>query len=219
MMVKRLRIAWIVLLAGALAACSPKREAAPAPAAVSPAAVPAVSVAPALPPPPATTRDPSLRQIGPEEGDALLLERIGACREMLPVEYRKRNNFAWAVAEIEGMDKTEFFAHSGIQSLDGLSSEEAQKIAGISTKPGEGRFQTLGVNQVGGGGGADCWQRDVDTEFKILEDIASRLPDPSAKGRIRLFTELYPCPSCWNVMKQFLAVYTNIEMDVLYRTP
>ena len=67
--------------------------------------------------------------------------------------------------------------------------------------------------------GADCWQRDVDTEFKILEDVAARLPDPAAAGRTCLFTELYPCISCWNVMKQFLAAYPNVELEVLYRTP
>ena len=42
---------------------------------------------------------------------------------------------------------------------------------------------------------------------KILEDIASRLPDPAVTGRLRLYTELYPCPSCRGVMQQYIFYY------------
>lgn len=171
-------------------------------------------------PAPAPGRVPELRQIDPTE-DAAALGRIDFIRAKLPVEFRKRNNFAWAVAKIDGLEKAEYFAHSGIQNLTNLSSEAAQKIQDISLKPAKetARFATLCVNQNGAVEGADCWQRDVDTEFKILEDMAARLPDTAVAGRIRLFTELYPCPSCWNVMLQFLAAYPNVRMQVLYRTP
>ncbi|HPY62664.1 MAG: deaminase domain-containing protein [Kiritimatiellia bacterium] len=169
---------------------------------------------------PPVTRDPALRQVDKGPEDALLLMQVAAYRERLPEEFRKRNNFAWAQAHIAGLEKTEYFAHSSIQDFLDFSTEAAEAMIGISLKPPEpARFTTLCVNQAGAVDGADCWSRSVDTEFKILEDIASRLPDPSAKGHIRLFTELYPCPSCWNVMKQFLAIYTNVEMEVLYRTP
>ncbi len=214
MMDKGLRTVWITLLACALAACSPEKKTPP------PIVVSTASELAALGPA-AVSRDPSLRQIGPEEGDAAVLERIAACREKLPAEYRKRNNFAWAIAQIDGLDKVEYFAHSGIQDLTEFSAEAGAAIAEISPKPAAetARFRTLCVNQNGAVDGADCWQRNVDTEYKILEDMASRLPDTSVPGRVRLFTELYPCPSCWNVMKQFLSVYTNVEMEVLYRTP
>jgi len=168
---------------------------------------------------PAATRDPELLQIDGVKDAALLTKRIEAVRKWLPMEFRKRNNFAWAVAKIDGLDKVEYFAHSGIQDFDGLSSDAQKRIAEISLKPAKGRFKTLCVNQRGVVEGDDCWQRNVDTEYKILEDMASRLPDTSVSGRMRLYTELYPCPSCWNVMKQFLAVYTNIQMQVLYRKP
>ena len=57
----------------------------------------------------------------------------------------------------------------------------------------------------------------MDTECKILEDLAAHLPDPAATGRVRLYTDLYPCASCRHVMAQFLTVYTNVRMQVLYR--
>jgi hypothetical protein len=164
------------------------------------------------------SRDPQLRQIEPGK-DGAALARIAFIREKLPEQYRERNNFAWAVAKIDGLSKVEYFAHSGIQDLDGLSSKAAKPIEEISIKPREGKakFKTLCVNQNGAVEGYDCWDRNVDTEFKILEDMASRLKNTSATGSVRLFTELYPCPSCWNVMKQFLATYTNVQMQVLYR--
>ncbi len=212
------RTTWLTIgsawLAAFLAACAPQKPAPP------PVVVKSSLELTAQPAPPAPTRDPALRQIDPAR-DAAKLERIEACRAKLPAENRSRNNFAWAEAEIAGLDKAEYFAHSGIQDLSGLSTEAAAAIAGISLKPAPGaaRFRTLCVNQNDVPEGADCWQRDVDTEFKILEDVAARLPDPAAAGRICLFTELYPCISCWNVMKQFLAAYPNVELEVLYRTP
>ena len=173
-----------------------------------------------LAPAAAPDREPELRLIN-NGTDAAALARIELVRKWLPVEYRKRNNFAWAVAKIDGLEKVEYYAHSGIQNLEKLSSAAAGKIQEISPKPAkeQAKFKTLCVNQNGAVDGADCWDRNVDTEYKILEDMAARLPDSSVAGRIRLYTELYPCPSCWNVMKQFLAMYANVQMQVLYRKP
>ena len=55
--------------------------------------------------------------------------------------------------------------------------------------------------------------------ISALEDIAARLPDASAAGQIRLYTNLEPCPSCRGVMDQFLAFYTNVEIEVFYEWP
>lgn len=163
-------------------------------------------------------RQPQIRLID-DQRDAALVHRLEAVRETLPAEFRKRNNFAWAVAKIDGLDQAEYFAHSGIQDFRSLSAEETNRIATISLRPDEeaAQFKVLCVNQGGKVDGPDCWYRSVDTEFKILEDIASRLPDPAVTGRLRLYTELYPCPSCRGVMQQFLARYTNVQMQVLYR--
>ena len=164
-----------------------------------------------------TVRQPTLRKIHREK-DALALERIELYRAKLPEQFRKRNNFAWACAKIKGMDKVEFYAHSGIQSLDDFSKETAKELADISLKPEKGRYKALCVNQNDVVDGNDCWVRTVDTEYKILEDMATRLPDPAVKGRIKLYTDLPPCASCWNAMKQFMAEYTNVSMSVLYRS-
>ena len=164
-----------------------------------------------------TVRQPTLRKIHREK-DALALERIELYRAKLPEQFRKRNNFAWACAKIKGMDKVEFYAHSGIQSLDDFSKETAKELAGISVRPEKGRYKALCVNQNDVVDGNDCWVRVVDTEYKILEDMATRLPDPSVRGRIKLYTDLPPCASCWNAMKQFMAEYTNVNMSVLYRS-
>ena len=163
-----------------------------------------------------TVRQPTLRKAHPEK-DALALERVEFCRAKLPEQYRRRNNFAWAVAKIKGLDKVEYFAHSGIQSLDDFSKEMVKQLDGISVRPKKGRFHALCVNQNDVVDGDDCWVRTVDTEYKILEEMAAHMPDPSVKGRVKLYTDLPPCASCWNVMKQFMAVYTNVQMSVLYR--
>ena len=164
-----------------------------------------------------TVRQPTLRKINAEK-DALVLERIELHRAKLPEQYRKRNNFAWACAKINGLDKVEYFAHSGIQGLDDFSKETARELDGISLRPEKGHFKALCVNQNDVVDGNDCWLRVVDTEYKILEDMAARLPDRSVKGRVKLYTDLPPCASCWNVMKQFMAEYTNVNMSVLYRS-
>ena len=149
--------------------------------------------------------------------DAPTLERIEVLRQKLPEKYRRRNNFAWAFAEIEGLEKQEYFSHSGIKSLKDLSSIPAAQVEGISLRRRNGRFKVLCVNHDDVVEGPDCWPRNVDTEYKILEDMADHLPDPAAAGHVLLYTDLYPCASCRNVMAQFLAIYTNVQMQVLFR--
>ena len=161
-------------------------------------------------------RQPTLRKIQSQR-DAAVIERIELQREKLPSQYRHRFNFAWAAAKIDGLEKTEYFAHSGIQDLGKVSAQEAKKLAGISVRPDQGRYYTLCVNQNDIVDGPNCWQRTVDTEYKILEDMVSRLPDPTVKGRVKLYTDLPPCASCWNVMKQFMAEFTNVHVQVLYK--
>ncbi|MGD9613312.1 MAG: deaminase domain-containing protein [Kiritimatiellia bacterium] len=168
------------------------------------------------PAPAAVERLPEIRLIEPGRDDPAMA-RIEIVRARLPEKNRRRNNFAWAVAQIEGLDKTEYYAHSGINGLGGLSAEAAALIPDVSPRCKKGRFEILCVNHADEIEGADCWPRYMDTECKILEDLAAHLPDPSAAGRVRLYTDLYPCASCRHVMAQFLGAYTNVEMQVLYR--
>ncbi|HAL92254.1 MAG TPA: hypothetical protein DCM68_04430 [Verrucomicrobia bacterium] len=168
----------------------------------------------------ALAREPEIRHLDKEK-DHEDLKRIWHYRKKLPEPFYRRNNFAWAFADIEGLEKKEYFAHSGIQDLDDFSKSVAGRLEGMSFSPprGKARFQTLLVDYKGNIGGPDALPRWFDTEFKILEDIASRLPDPSVKGKIRLYTNLEACPSCRGVMRQFLAIYTNVEMLVFYEWP
>ena len=180
-------------------------------------------LAPAQPPTepvPLAAREPEIRHLDRQQ-DHADLQRIWYFRKQLPEKFYRRNNFAWAWAEIAGLDKKEYFAHSGIQNFDGLSSRAAKKIKGISFAPekGKAKFKTLFVDYLGNVGGKDALPRVFDTEYKIIEDIAARLPDPAVAGTIRLYTNLQPCPSCVGVMRQFLAVYTNLQMVVFYEWP
>ena len=167
---------------------------------------------PAVPP----DRRPEIRLIEPGRDDSAMA-RIETVRQRLPEKNRRRNNFAWAVAQIDGLDKTEYYAHSGINGLGGLSAEAAAEIPDISPRCKKGRFEILCVNHADEIEGDDCWPRYMDTECKILEDLAAHMPDPAAAGRVRLYTDLYPCASCRHVMAQFLTAYTNVRMQVLYR--
>jgi hypothetical protein len=137
-------------------------------------------------------------------------------RAKLPEQYRKRFNFAWAWPRSRlGQDGV--FCAQRHPEPGRASSKEAKKLADISVRPEKGRYKALCVNQNDVVDGPNCWVRVVDTEYKILEDMAARLPDTSVKGRVKLYTDLPPCASCWNVMKQFMAEYTNVHVQVLYK--
>ena len=179
-----------------------------------------VAETPACAPADAAARKPVIRHLD-RKIDGADLKRIWFYRKQLPEKFYRRNNFGWAWAEIEGLEKKEYFAHSGIQSLDGLSKVVARRLKGMSFSPekGKGRFQTLFVDYLGNIDGPNALPRWFDTEYKMLEDIAAQLPDSSAAGQIRLYTNLEPCPSCRGVMDQFLALYTNVEMEVFYEWP
>ena len=177
------------------------------------------SIAFAQPAPVASTpeRVPEIRLIEPGRDDPAL-KRIAFKRTKLPAKFqRRRRNFAWAVAKIDGLDKTEYFAHSGIKRPKDVESAPPQDVEGVSFQRKSGRFEVLCVNHDDVVDGPGCFPRFADTEYKIIEDMASRLPDPSVTGRVRIYTDLYPCASCRHVMMQFLNVYTNVRMQVLYR--
>lgn len=150
--------------------------------------------------------------------DDAALRRIEFTRAKLPGKFSRRKNFAWAVAKIDGLDKVEYFAHSGVDRRGELSAAAAATIEGISIRPKKrGRFEVLCVNHNDEVEGEDCFPRYSDTEYKIMEDLAAHLADPAARGRVRIYTDLYPCASCRHVMQQFLGVYTNVRIQVLYR--
>lgn len=57
--------------------------------------------------------------------------------------------------------------------------------------------------------------RGYDTEYKLLEEIASRYTqNKNVQGKIELFTERPPCFSCQNIIGQFSQLFSNIELNV-----
>ncbi|MFZ0548665.1 MAG: deaminase domain-containing protein [Candidatus Promineifilaceae bacterium] len=57
--------------------------------------------------------------------------------------------------------------------------------------------------------------RGFDTEVLILEDIAQSYSyDPLMEGTIRIFTELAPCSSCAEAIKQFEQLFPNVSITV-----
>ena len=60
--------------------------------------------------------------------------------------------------------------------------------------------------------------REVDTEYKILENFAQQhKSNPQVQGSINLFTERPPCRSCTNVIEnQFTSLYPNVEVRLYH---
>lgn len=148
-----------------------------------------------------------------EVKDATLISRVKELRGLLTSDYKKAGNFGYAKTSIEGLSKSEYYAHSAIHEFTGQLGE---RVPDISLRPVESEFKTLKVNpqQIIDGEGA--WDRIVDTECKMLDEISKKLNGRNAKGTIELFTELPPCPSCDDVILQFLNKYPNIEIKVIH---
>ena len=133
-------------------------------------------------------------------------------RKNIPKQIRGKYNFGYCQADIEGLGKSEYFAHSSIQS-----EIPSVKGSGISIKDESSIFKAMSVNGDNIVNGAGAWPRDVDTEFKMLSEIQKRLGNNfDARGSIKLYTELEPCPSCQNVIEQFKKMYHNIDIEVIY---
>ncbi len=141
--------------------------------------------------------------------EAHIIDRVKELRGKLTSGYKKSGNFALAEVDVKGIDKSEFFAQSSINELNGVLEE---RIADISLKPNNPTFK---ASKAADKNGIE-YPRDSDTEYKILNDIANRLGNNTeAKGKIKLFTELDTCYSCSRVIAEFAQKYKNIELEVI----
>jgi len=63
--------------------------------------------------------------------------------------------------------------------------------------------------------------RPYDAEYKILENLATRIPDGSDGSGVSvdLYTEDRPCPACSDVIEQFQARYPKATLNVIYTNP
>ncbi len=84
-------------------------------------------------------------------------------------------------------------------------------------------FDTKAVNSDNIVDGPNAFNRAVDSESKILEDIAHQLGynkftiDETIQGNVYLVTERAPCPSCTGVIEQFEKMFPNVKVHVKYK--
>ena len=144
--------------------------------------------------------------------DSVFKNNIEVYRKMLPPWAQQQPNFGYCHANIGILTKTDFFAYSAIDDL--IPSVEG---SGISLLPDASPFKPLNVNSDYIINGDKAYLRNVDSEFKILSDIQKSLgSNYKASGKITLYTDLSPCPSCEYVINQFAEMYPNIEIEVVY---
>ncbi|TKI53432.1 hypothetical protein FC756_24015 [Lysinibacillus mangiferihumi] len=141
--------------------------------------------------------------------DQHIIDKVAEARGQLSNKYKEKGNFAYAEVNISGIDKKDFYAHSGIH-------DASKKIPGaeeFSFKTDNPIFQaTEAPNKAG-----QSFLRDVDTEYKILNDLADKIgTNYEVKGSIRLFTEKDTCDSCNLIIKQFDEKYPNITIEVIH---
>lgn len=147
--------------------------------------------------------------------------RIEAWRGRLDAELQEKYNFAWCLAVVDGVGRVEYIAHSGLGGPEDASAESWALVGGAiapDVPPERRHYETLCVNRRGAVNGEDCWDRDQDTEFKILEAVTEWLGDnPGATGRVALYTDLPPCASCLRVIEEFKRRYPKIRLTVKYQ--
>jgi hypothetical protein len=152
------------------------------------------------------TTNPELRQA--------LLERSQDLRGQLPSKLKREGNFGIAQIDIEGLP-TELKAHSKIS----FSTDKGADGGFVLLKPeSEWTFTPKRVTPKGIVSESG-YLRHADTEFKLLDDIASRLgpSNPQARGTVNLFTERLTCQSCGDVVLDFRNRYPNVQLNVFTR--
>jgi The BURPS668_1122 family of deaminases len=63
---------------------------------------------------------------------------------------------------------------------------------------------------------ADPDPSETHAEYKVIEAFARLLPNHRAKGLLRMYSELFPCPSCQDVIQQFLRAYPRMRLELGY---
>ncbi|MGO0059663.1 deaminase domain-containing protein [Brevibacillus fluminis] len=132
-------------------------------------------------------------------------------RERLPVPLSYKGNVGIAYVNISGLPRY-FYAHSGYDS--GSSGDPVlRRLSHLRTKR---KFRTLSLPNKNEPRD-QAYDRKVDTEAKILEDIAWRIDYKRlTRGIIVLYTERKPCDSCHSVINQFRARFPRIQISVYY---
>ncbi|QPA61087.1 hypothetical protein J1907_15030 [Lysinibacillus sphaericus] len=143
--------------------------------------------------------------------DQHIIDKVAEARGQLSNKYKEKGNFAYAEVNISGIDKKDFYAHSGIH-------DASKKIPGaeeFSFKTENPIFKATEAPDRKG----DIYLRDGDTEYKILNDLAERIGTNSkTNGTIKLFTEKDTCDSCNLIIQQFSKKYPDITIEVIHNS-
>ncbi len=131
---------------------------------------------------------------------APMAQRVMGVRAGLPSGLRRSGNVAVAEIDILGIPN-QMAAHSQV-------SDAGKGLIGS----GNGNFVAQFVPNKAG----DLVYRGLDTEYKILDNIADQLGrNTSVSGTVNILTEKAACASCLNVTEQFKAKYLNITVNIL----
>ncbi|MEI4803420.1 deaminase domain-containing protein [Bacillus sp. FJAT-51639] len=142
--------------------------------------------------------------------DADILNRVSEIKGTLSnrVLNKSGSNMGYAEVNIEGINKNEFYAHSQVKDAG-----ENPNLEGFSPKPKTPKYEAQEAKNADG----VSYLRDQDSEYKIINDVASRLGgNHDAKGKIKLFTEKDTCDSCNSIISQFKKDYPDIEIEVIH---
>jgi hypothetical protein len=115
--------------------------------------------------------------------------RNEASREFPSELVGSQRNLGIAVVEIHGKPPIQYKAFSGATHLKGF--EDGTQIPALRPSV----------------------EREHDSEVKILTDLAKTLP-PGTRGKITIYTERVPCPSCSLIIRNFKKLYPGIDVEV-----
>ncbi|WP_239384283.1 deaminase domain-containing protein [Delftia tsuruhatensis] len=128
-----------------------------------------------------------------------LAKKVMDIRSGLPSGLRRSGNVAVAEIDIPGVSG-EMAAHSQV-------SVTGKGLVGS----GSGNFMAQLVPNKAG----NMVYRGIDTEYKIMDNIADQLGSNfSAKGVVNIFTEKPACASCLGVAEQFKEKYPNVMVNI-----
>lgn len=154
----------------------------------------------------------------PNDIDSRLDELISEIRRDVGQKY-PIGNAGTVITDIEGVN-TEIKAYSKINNS--ISSNIIDHNYSCNFGKENRIFETMYVNSENIVNGPKAFNRCIDTESKMLEDIAHQLGynkftiDESVMGNVYLCTERAPCPSCENVISQFKKMFPNVNIFIKY---
>jgi filamentous hemagglutinin len=140
------------------------------------------------------------------ETQATLTTQVADLRATLPSGPKSGGNMGVAQIDIPGIQPT-MAASSKVDAP--TAAQTANGFVGLVP-------ETFPSTVVPTGGTSPVQLlRSVDSEAKILNNVAAKLGDnTAATGTINLLTERSPCASCSNVIDLFRAKYPNITLNV-----